>query len=175
MPLSLWLVLLSYLLAGRPAGAQQVKEATITFQIKNAGFAVQGSFSGLEATVQLDPAHPEQAHVRATVPVSSIQTGIALRDKHLQKPDYFDAERFPLLTLESKAVRRTGAGQFEGVFTLTMKGIAREVKLPFTLSAANELRGTLLVNRLDFGIGKKSLVLADEVTVIIDAKLTRGS
>lgn len=175
MKLPLLFLLLGYLLAGRLTSPRQVKEATIGFQIRNAGFAVQGTFSGLEATVQLDPAHPELAHLRASVPVSSVQTGIALRDKHLQNPDYFDAARFPVITLESKTIRKTGAGQYEGLFTLTMKGTARDVKLPFTVSAANALHGTLRVNRLDFDIGKKSLVLADEVTVDIAVQLAGGS
>ncbi|RYY14914.1 MAG: YceI family protein [Cytophagaceae bacterium] len=175
MKLPLLYVLLGYLLAGQPNSLRQVKEATVSFQIRNAEFAVQGAFSGLEVNVWFDPVHPELAPIRASVLASSIHTGITLRDKHLQNPDYFDAARFPVIMLESKAIRKTGAGQYEGLFTLTMKGTARDVKLPFTVSAANALRGTLHVNRLDFDIGKKSLVLADEVTVDIAVQLARGS
>lgn len=159
------LLLLGWLLASWPAGERQVKAADIRFQIVNAGFTVNGTLAGLEATVQFDPAHPEQAHMRATVPVGTIQTGIGLRDKHLQKPDYFDAEKFPTITLESRSFRQLGPARYEGLFALTMKGVTHEVALPFTASAARELRGTLRVNRLDYGIGKESLVLANEVLI----------
>ncbi|MFD1467892.1 YceI family protein [Hymenobacter caeli] len=134
---------LCWLLAGAPASSRQVKESVISFQIVNAGFTVEGTLAGLEATVQFDPAHLDQARIRASVPVSTIHTGIGLRDKHLQKPDWFDAEKYPTIALQSTAFRKTGPGQYEGTFALTMKGIAHDVKLPFTVSAANEFRGTL--------------------------------
>lgn len=166
---------LGWLALGAVPPASKIAESEIRFEIKNAGLTVEGTLSGLAADIQLDPAHPEQAHIQASVPVSSIQTGISLRDKHLQKPDYFDAEKYPTIGLQSKAIRPAGAGKYEGTFDLTMKGMTREVILPFTLSAAHELRGQLQVNRLDFGIGKKSLVLSDNVVITIRVKLAEGS
>ena len=166
---------LGWLALGATPPAAKIAESEIRFRIKNAGLAVDGTLTGLEADIQLDPTHPEQARIKATVPVSTIQTGISLRDKHLQKPDYFDAEKYPTIILQSKSIRPAGAGKYEGVFDLTMKGTTREVKLPFTVSAAHELRGRLEVNRLDFGIGKKSLVLSDNVVIDIRVKLAAGS
>lgn len=162
---------LCWLLLGAPAAERQVKESEITFQIVNAGLTVDGTLAGLEATVQFDPSHLDQASMRASVPVSSIKTGISLRDQHLQKPDYFDAAKYPAITMQSTAFRQTGPNQYEGTFTLTMKGISHEVKLPFTVSAAHEFQGKLRVNRLDFGIGKHSLILADDVTINLRMKL----
>ncbi len=167
-------VALGWLLLHFPAGERQVKESAVAFQIANAGFAVDGTLSGLEATVQFDPAHLAQAVIRASMPVSTIQTGISLRDQHLLKPDYFDADQFPLITLQSVSFRETGPAHYEGLFTLTMKGISRAVKLPFTVSAAHEFEGKLRVNRLDFNVGKKSLILADEVTVSIRLVLAKA-
>ena len=165
---------LGWLFLHFPAGERQVKESAVAFQISNAGFTVEGTLSGLEATVQFDPAHLSQAIVRASVPVSSIHTGITLRDRHLQQPDYFDAVQYPLITLQSVSLRETGPAQYEGLFTLTMKGISRAVKLPFTVSAANEFQGQLRVNRLDFNVGKKSPILADEVTIRIRLVLAKA-
>lgn len=166
---------LGWLALGARPPAPKIAESEIHFQIKNAVLTVEGMLSGLEATIQLDPAHPEQAHMQASVPVSSIQTGISLRDKHLQKADYFDAAKYPTIELRSKAIRPVGADKYEGTFDLTMKGSTREVQLPFTVSAAHELRGQLAVNRLDFGIGKKSLILSDNVVISIRVKLAAGS
>jgi polyisoprenoid-binding protein YceI len=148
-----------------------VEESLISFQIKNAGITVNGIFEGLLADIQLDPLHPEHAHIEASIPVSTIRTGIALRDKHLQKPDYFDAQKHPHILMRSKTIRKTGKGHYEGVFILTIKGIEQEVTLPFSLSTAKELKGKLQVNRLDFGLGQESLVLANEVEVSIVVKL----
>ena len=156
---------------GGAVGGRQAPEAPIHFQITNAGFTVEGTLSGLEARGQFDPAHLAQASIRASVPVSSLQTGVGLRDRHLQKADYFDAARYPAITLQSKSFRRLAAGQYEGLFVLTMKGVSHDVTLPFTVSPTQELRGTFRLNRLDYGVGKKSLLLANEVTISIVAKL----
>jgi polyisoprenoid-binding protein YceI len=57
------------------------------------------------------------------------------------------------------------------VFTLRIKGIGREVLLPFNVAGAHAFVGSLKVNRLDFDLGKESLVLANEVEVAIRVKL----
>jgi polyisoprenoid-binding protein YceI len=168
----LLLLLMGYLPLSQQMPEQSlIEESQITFQIKNAGITVNGTLEGLQADIQLDPLHPEQAHIEASIPVSTIRTGIALRDKHLQKPDYFEAQKYPHILMRSKTIRKTGKGHYEGVFTLTIKDIEREVLLPFSLSANKELKGKLQVNRLDFGLGQESLVLANEVEISIVVKL----
>ncbi|WP_191040788.1 YceI family protein [Spirosoma validum] len=174
MKLLLWCQLL-YLFVNPILVGPKVEESEIRFQIVNAGLTVNGTLSGMEADILFDPQHPEQASIRASVPVKTIQTGISLRDKHLQKPDYFDAEKNPTITLTSKTIRKTGSGTYEGIFSLTMKGIQHDVKLPFTVSPKNEFIGNLKVNRLDYSLGKSSLILADEVAITIRAKLAEGS
>ncbi|WP_460963486.1 YceI family protein [Spirosoma litoris] len=169
------LCLLLCLFVGAAFSRTKIDESEIRFQITNAGLTVNGSFTGLEATIQFNPEHPEQAQISASVPVNTIKTGLALRDKHLQKPDYFDAEKNPLITLQSKSIQKISSNTYEGIFELTMKGIRREVKMPFSVSAKNEFMGSLKVNRLDFNIGKSSLVLADDVTVSIRVKMAEGS
>lgn len=166
--------LLLWLCAGIAPAQTDIAELDIRFQIKNAGLTVTGTFSGLNATIRFDPASPQQAFIRASVPVNTIKTGIGLRDKHLLKPEYFDAKKFPNVLLESVSIRKTGADQFEGTFKLTIKGTERQVKLPFTVSAANEFAGSLRLNRLDYGVGKSSLLLADDVDVSIRVKLKKS-
>ncbi len=173
MKFFLWLSWLGWLVAG-PAAERQAPEPAVRFEITNVGFTVKGTFAGLAATGEFDPARLAQAHVRATVPVSTIRTGIGLRDQHLQKPDYFDAAQFPVITMQSTAFRALGGGQYEGTFTLTIKEIAHEVKVPFALSAARGLRGSFHLNRLDYGLGKTSLVLSNDVMVSLNATLTTG-
>lgn len=162
--------LLFWLCAGIAPAQTDIAASDIRFQIKNAGLTVTGTLSGLEAAIRFDPAAPEKAFIRASLPVKTINTGIGLRDKHLLKPDYFDAEKFPTILLESLVVRKTAANQYEGTFKLTIKGTQREVKLPFTVSAANEFAGTLRLNRLDYRVGKPSLLLSDDVVISIRVK-----
>jgi polyisoprenoid-binding protein YceI len=162
--------LLLWLCAGMTPAQTDIAESDIRFQIVNAGLTVTGTFSGLNATIRFNPAAPERAFIRASVPVNTIKTGIGLRDKHLLKPNYFDAEKYPNIVLESSAIRKTGANQFEGTFKLTIKGTQRQVTLPFTVSATNEFTGNLRLNRLDYNVGKSSLLLANDVDISIRAK-----
>ncbi|GAB3902987.1 hypothetical protein GCM10028803_30620 [Larkinella knui] len=152
-----------------------VEESEIRFQIVNAGLTVQGSLTGLEADIRFDPVHPEQASIRASVPVNTIKTGLSFRDRHLQKPDYFNAEQNPVITLQSKTIRKTGRDTYEGLFDLGIKAIHRDVKMPFSVSPKNEFVGNLQINRLDFDVGKSSLVLANEVFISIRVKVAGGS
>ncbi|MVM34144.1 YceI family protein [Spirosoma sp. HMF4905] len=172
---SLWLYLLLCLFAGSVPPNTKIEESEIRFQIVNAGLTVNGTFTGTEAAIQFNPEHPEQALIQASVPVNTIKTGLTLRDKHLQKPDYFDAEKNPMITLQSKTIRKISPNTYEGIFELTMKGIHRDVKLPFSVSPKNEFIGNLKVNRLDFDLGKPSLILADEVMINIRVKMAEGS
>ncbi|MGI4835214.1 MAG: YceI family protein [Janthinobacterium lividum] len=174
--MALPLLILTYLLGwlGCSQASQQPAEPAVRFEIVNAGFTVRGTLGGLAATGQFDPARLALAHLQATVPVSTIQTGISLRDKHLQKPDYLDAARFPVINMQSTAFRKLAGGQYEGTFALTIKGITHEVRVPFTVPAAGQLQGSFHLNRLDYGIGKSSLVLANDVLVSLNVLLAEG-
>jgi polyisoprenoid-binding protein YceI len=174
MKLLLGLSWLCWLWVAAAAGGRQVPDADIRFKIANAGLPVTGTFSGLDATIRFDPARLEQAHIRASVPVSTLNTGIALRDRDLQKPTYFDAARYPTITMESTSFRKTGPSQYEGVFKLTIKDVQREVKMPFTVSADREFRGQLRLNRLDYHVGKKNLIMANNVDVSIRVKAAQA-
>ncbi|GAB3295772.1 YceI family protein [Hymenobacter humi] len=174
MKLLLGLSWLCWLWVAASAGERQVQEADIRFKISNAGLPVNGTFSGLEATIQFDPAHLEQARIRASVPVSTINTGIALRDRDLQKPTYFDAARYPTITMESTSFQKTGPNQYEGLFKLTIKDVQREVKMPFTVSADHKFEGKMRLNRLDYHVGKKNLIMANNVDVTIRVKAAQA-
>ena len=90
---------------------------------------VRGSFGRFFGTILLDADHPERSSVRAVIRAMSIDTNDDLRDKHLRSPDFFDVERFPFITFESRRVTRTREGFLvEG--TLTMHGVTRQVRLP---------------------------------------------
>jgi polyisoprenoid-binding protein YceI len=70
--------------------------------------------------------------------------------------------------MESVRIEKGGADAYRGTFRLGLKGMQREVTVPFTLAPHGQggrFAGTFTINRLDFGLGKTSLILADEVTV----------
>lgn len=141
----------------------------VDFVIKNAGIKVNGSFGKISAELKFDPGKPLEASIQGQVEVSSIETGIELRNRHLKKEAYFDAERFPKIEMKLLAIETHAAGLM-GTFALKMKGVTKKVVLPIQFSNQGEkgmLTTQFMVNRLDFGVGGKSWTLADEVEVSV--------
>ncbi|MCZ2497413.1 polyisoprenoid-binding protein [Xylophilus sp. Kf1] len=86
------------------AGTAQAQTATYavdpshtfaTFEISHFGASVnRGRFDKKEGTVQLDKT-AKTGKVDLTIDITSINTGFAAFEKHLQSPDVFDAAKFP--------------------------------------------------------------------------------
>ena len=150
--------------------AQTIKNAEITFKIKNAGLTVNGSLGDFDGKINFNPSSLQKSKIEASVDVSTIDTGIKMRDKHLKKEDYFDAEKFPKINMESVSFSSKNNNAFEGKFKLTIKGHTEEIDLPFTLKSDGEnstFEGTFEIDRRDYGVGGNSFLLSDDVKVFI--------
>jgi len=141
----------------------------ITFQIKNAGVTVNGSISGIKAQIVLDQEDLSASKIYASVAPSTINTGIKKRDRHLQEAEYFDSKSHSEIIMNLISVKKSNQG-FIGVFELTMKGIKKQITMPFTISeeGGNHIfNGTLALNRRDFNVGGSSMIMSDNVSVQI--------
>ena len=54
-----------------------------------------GTSSKVSGDIKVDPNKPADTKAEIKVPVSSIKTGIELRDNHLQADNWLDAKKFP--------------------------------------------------------------------------------
>ena len=151
-------------------GQIDAAEAEISFIIKNAGIGVDGSF--VEHSIQLTLNGEEFVGLSGTAEVSSIETGIGMRDRHLQKKGYFDVENHSQIILKSTDLLRKDESTLEGTFLLTMKGVEKEITFPVTIKREGKnvlLSGSFEINRIDFEVGSNSLTLSDEVVVNVSA------
>ncbi|HYC83924.1 MAG TPA: YceI family protein [Chryseosolibacter sp.] len=178
IPFAKYLYLLVLFSAIHPVCAQALTAidslSSIEFRIRNFGMMVEGTLSGLEGTVNLDLQHPPRSQVTLSAKALTIETGISLRDKHLQKKEYFDGDSFPYLKFVSENISKAG-GRWMITGHLHIKKTAMLVSVPVTVNEEKDawyLRGHFSINRLDFGVGPKSLALADDVAVnfVIAAK-----
>ena len=149
---------------------------------------VKGEFEKFEGEVSYDPMQPQAAKVSASIDVSSITTREEKRDAHLRSADFFDAERFPKITFQSRRTSRKGSS-LEVVGELSIHGITRDVTL--TVSDLTEEHtdpwGNLRigasaktkVKRSDFGMRWNAaleaggMLVGDEVTIQIEVSLVR--
>src|SRR4030095_5629180 len=70
-------------------------ESSVKFRIKNFGFSVTGSFTGLHGNIDFDPNNLAACHFDVTIDAKTVNTGIDMRDNHLRKSEYFDVENYP--------------------------------------------------------------------------------
>lgn len=162
--LAVWLITLQTL-----AQSDMIKAKTdIRFTIKNAGLNVEGTFSEAKTTICFDEQHPELAAFASVVAVSSINTGIRARDRHLLKEDYFHAAQYPDIQMKSRKIKRKDSQHWEGEFDLTIRGITKTLTIPFTYRKTAEdmlFSAQFSLNRLDFQVGQSSWLMGDEVKV----------
>ncbi len=141
---------------------------------------IVGTSSSLSGYLVFDPANPKGG-VRGTmqIPVSSLNTGIPLRDEHMRSAAWLDAEGHPLISLTVTDARRirtirssTDYATYDmnllGQFSL--HGETREVEVPARLTYLQESKqtqskmpGNLLAIRSDFSVR------------LADYKITGGS
>lgn len=124
-------------------------------------WTVRGTFAGLTGNIQYHTSDLRQWSVAATVPMASLDSGIALRDRHLRSRDYLDVERFPMASFQSSAAEWQQDG-FLVHGMLTVRGAVRAVVVHLdypdppapdvTTDQAIDLRGRFSLNRRHFGV-----------------------
>lgn len=167
------IILFLFINAGFFLNAQDYN-ASIEFSLKNAGSTVDGTLEGFEGELDFDPDNPEASTIRASVDVSTIETGINLRDKHLKVKGYFWSEKYPEITMISREIVKKNDGTFLGRFDLNIKGTTQRVEVPFTytkLGNTAQYMGSFRIDRMDFNVGNKSLFIDREVMIKIEVKV----
>jgi polyisoprenoid-binding protein YceI len=148
-----------------------IMRSAVTFEIKNLGIATGGSIGGLITKAHFTPANLTASTLEASVDVNTINTDNSSRDEHLRSADFFDVARYPKITLKSIAFKHKSGSNYSGTFILTIKGRSKQIEIPFTFVDKEntiEFKGTFKINRLDFGIGSESVILANDVVINID-------
>lgn len=125
----------------------------VSFEVSNFRVnTVEGKLKGFEGEVLFDEQDLESSYFNVCVDPGTINTGIGMRDEHLLEEDYFDVARHPRICFRSESISPYEDGFLAGG-VLNMKGIAREVNIPFEWSGENVLRGNFEIYRLDHDIG----------------------
>jgi len=162
----------------------------VLFKVKHLVIStVTGAFTKFDAEAStLSDTDFEEAKVRFSAAAGSIDTKNAQRDEHLRSDDFFSAEKFPMLSFESRSFARTGADTFDIKGTLTIRDVKKEVVLKATLGgiakdpygqtkAGFEIEGK--INRKEFGLAWSAateaggLIVGDEVKLLINAQLVK--
>ncbi|PWT77726.1 MAG: hypothetical protein C5B59_03265 [Bacteroidetes bacterium] len=136
--------------------------STVQFKIKNFGFTVGGSFTGLKGEMTFDPNNPSASSFDVSIDANTINTDNDMRDNHLREESYFDVKNFPRIHFVSTKVTSSNKkGVLIMTGNLTIKKTTKEVSFPFTATPADDgylFNGSFKLNRRDFGVGGSSTI-----------------
>ncbi|MGI4749048.1 MAG: YceI family protein [Janthinobacterium lividum] len=155
---------------------QKVTSSAVTFRIKNMGIGTEGKFGGFKATISFDQNNLDKSSIEASVDTRTLDSDNSMRDNHLKKEEYFDVEKYPEITLKSVSFTHQKNENYLGQFDVTIKDKTKRVKVPFTYTesgSSNSFKGSFTISRSDFGIGGKSMVLADDALVSVAVETTK--
>ncbi len=134
------------------------KASTVKWELPN-NPGHRGTFSNLSATIDFDKAKLAESKVTASIDVKTIDGGDPKLNKHLQAPDFFDAEKFPKITFTSTEIKANGDA-YVAKGTLKMKDSTKVIEFPFTFKEDGSNKavfsGTMTLNASDYGVMKKS-------------------
>src|SRR3990172_725435 len=147
----------------------QMARNTVTFKSEAPLEDIIGTTNQISGHIAFDPQHPEKSgHGEFTVPVTSLNTGIPLRDEHLRSADWLDAGAQANIKLEIKEAKnfkqvKTGNGSTTYEATLvtdfTLRGKTQRLEIPARITYMKEnemtktkLPGDLLAARASFEV-----------------------
>jgi polyisoprenoid-binding protein YceI len=151
--------------------------------------AINGSANGISGTVTFDPASPAATKGKIAVATSSLQVPNSMMKEHMHGGQWMDVTKFPEITFDAKELKNVKTDgdktTADAVGTLTIKGVAKEVTVPVTLTYLKDklsqrvpnMKGDLLVIRANFTIKRADFDInpkapADKVSDTIDLMLS---
>ncbi len=162
---------------GNPAGNYQIDpvHSMVSFTVGHLGVSeLVGRFDTISGSFSLDSADSTQARVSVQVPIDSLDTNFAQRNKDLLGPDYFNATQFPTMSFVSTKVQwqSRNAGLLTG--NLTLHGVTRPVTFNLRrIGAGPDPWGgyrsgyiaTATIKRSDFGMNYMLNGISDSIAV----------
>lgn len=162
---------------GNPAGNYQIDpvHSMVSFTVGHLGVSeLVGRFDTISGSFSLDSANSGQARVSVQIPIDSLDTNFAQRNKDLLGPDYFNATQFPTMSFTSTKVQwqSKNAGQLTG--NLTLHGVTRPVTFNLRrIGAGPDPWGgyrsgyvaTTTIKRSDFGMNYMLNGISDSIAV----------
>jgi polyisoprenoid-binding protein YceI len=102
----------------------------IEFRVKHMMlYTVRGAFKQYTIDVDYRPDAPEDTRLDVRIETASLDTSAADRDTHLRSPDFFDVEKYPLMTFTSKRIKLMDSTHAKLTGDLTIKDVTREITL----------------------------------------------
>ncbi len=135
-------------------------KSALEYQFVQAGAQNKGKFDKFTVTLDFSPDDLPASKLDVVVEMGTLDTGDKERDGTLKEADLFSVAKFPQSHFTSTQIIRTANG-YDAVGKLTLRGVTRDIHIPFTFRTADEqgrtagyLLGRTSLKRLDYGVGQ---------------------
>ncbi|MBC8124847.1 MAG: YceI family protein [Candidatus Kapabacteria bacterium] len=149
---------------------------------------VTGEFGSFRVNVESETDNFAGAQIDFEADVSSINTKNEMRDNHLKSDDFFNAEKFPVMSFHGKGITKVKGSEYLLVGDLTIRDVTKEISLDVengglmtdfygTTKAGFEITGN--ISRKDFGLlwngvtETGGIVVSDSVKLQLNIQLQK--
>ncbi|MGV3686564.1 MAG: YceI family protein [Daejeonella sp.] len=152
----------------------------VLFKVKHLVIStVTGTFKVFNGSFETESEDFSNADIEFSLDANSIDTNQEQRDAHLRSADFFDAEKFPVISFKSTSFIKKG-DDYELTGDLTVKNVTKPVKLDVELGGVatdaygNEKAGfeiTGKISRKEFDLTWSAVTEAGAIVVGDEIKL----
>lgn len=154
-----------------------------SFEVSHLGFSIQrGRFNKTSGSIMLDTA-ARSGSIDISIDASSLDTGLAELEKHMQGEDFFDTAKYPTITFKSKSLKFDGDKLTGADGDFTLLGVTKPVHLtidhfkcaphPMNKKPMCGANATTEIKRSEFGMTKYVPAVGDEVKIAIQVEALR--
>lgn len=153
------------------------------FTVTHLGIAdISGTFNDFDVTVKSSKPDFSDASFELSAKAASIDTRVEARNNHLKSADFFDVEKYPVLTFKSTLVEAAGKNKYKLTGELNLHGVTKQVTLdllykgtvenPMSKKQTAGFQITGSIKRSDFNVGPgfPAPVISDEVQIKADGE-----
>lgn len=162
----------------------------VGFSVTHILSKVPGEFKDYDGTFSFDPSNPGADKIDVTIQAASIDTGVEMRDHHLQSQDFFEVAKYPTITYKSTKVSKgEGDNKYVVEGDLTMHGVTKPVTLDVEYLGADTMpmgkdgkmtakiagfSASAKIDRRDFGLvwnktlASGNLMVSNDVDITLD-------
>ncbi|NLY78596.1 MAG: YceI family protein [Lysinibacillus sp.] len=154
----------------------------VGFEVKHMMVSkVRGKFDSYTAEVEAENLEDlTTANIAFTFDVASINTASEARDNHLKSADFFDVEKFPNITFQSKEITKKDDNEYEVTGDLTIKDVTKPVTFEVEYNGKGKnpwgvdvygFEAEAKINREEFGLTWNAALETGGVLVGKDIKI----
>jgi len=144
-------------------------KSSLEFTFLQAGAWNKGHFGHFTVSFDFSAENLAASRLDVTIEMSSVDTGDQERDDTVRGADLFAVTKFPQAHFSATQITKTAAG-YEAIGKLTIRGVTRDMQVPFSFRTATEggatvgyMSGKTTLRRLDYGVGQGDWKATDQV------------